>query len=94
MLGKASRRESIGKQCWRIGVRNMPGIVLVAALGFTAKRYVVQEALVVLFLVAVSTGTILVLAIAFLLFQEGIRRTVQWTKIGLILLARLGPQEH
>lgn len=66
----------------------MPAILLVAALRFTAMRYVVQEALVVLFLVAVSTGTILVLAVAFVLVREGIRRTVLWMKIGLVRLAR------
>jgi hypothetical protein len=94
MLGKTSDRKNIERQSWRIDVGIMPAILLVTALMFKAKRYVVQEALVVLFLVAVSTGTILVLGVAFLLFQEGIRRTVQWTKIGLIRLAHLGTQEQ
>lgn len=88
VLGKTSDRENIERQSWRIGVGIMPAILLVAALRFTAMRYVVQEALVVLFLVAASTGTILVLAVAFVLVREGIRRTVLWMKIGLVRLAR------
>jgi hypothetical protein len=94
MLGKRSHRESIGRQSWRIVVRIMPVILLVAALMFTGKKYVVEETLVVLFLVAVSTGTILVIAVAFLLLQEGIRRAVQWTKIGLVRPAHPDPQEQ
>jgi hypothetical protein len=94
MLEKTSQRESVGNHRWRIGVRIMLAALLVAACRFAARRYVVQETLVVLFLVAVSTGTILVLAAAFILIQEGIRRTIQWTKIGLVRLAHLGPQEQ
>jgi uncharacterized membrane protein len=94
MPGKKSHRKSIRKQRWRIGVRIMPPILLVAVLRSAAKLYIVREFLAVLFLVAVSTGTILVLAVAFLLFQEGIQRTVQWTKIGLVRPTHLGPQEQ
>jgi hypothetical protein len=88
MLGR-SHRKSIGKQRWRIGVRIMPAVLLVAVLRSAAKQYLVREFLVVLLLLAVSTATILILAVGFTLFQEGIRQTLLWTKIGLIRLANL-----
>jgi hypothetical protein len=94
MLGEKSNRESIGKQASRIGVQIILVLLLVVAMRYVTKLYVVQEILVVLFAVAVSTVAILVLAVVFLLFQEGIRRTVSWTKLGLIRLAHLGPQEQ
>ena len=53
---------------------------------------VVQEILVVLFLVAALITTVFVIAVAFILFPEGIRRAVLWTKIELIRLPKLGQQ--
>lgn len=63
----------------------------VTATGFAMNFYTVQEFLVVLFLLAVSTATILVIAVAFILFQEGIRWAVLWAKTGVIRLAGLRP---
>jgi hypothetical protein len=54
--------------------------------------YTVQEFLAVLLLLAISTATILVFAVAFILFQEGIRRAVLWVKTGVIRLASLSPK--
>jgi uncharacterized membrane protein len=94
MLEKRSYRESIGKKSWRIGVWMLLAILVAAVMRPAAKVYLVQEALAVLLLAAVSSGTILVLGVAFVLIQEGIRRTVQWMKLGYIWLAHLGPQEQ
>jgi hypothetical protein len=61
-------------------------------MGFAMDLYMVEEFLVVLFLLAVSTATILVFAVAFILFQEGIRRAVLWLKTGVMRLAGLSPK--
>jgi hypothetical protein len=60
----------------------MLALLLVAAMWFLTKIYVVQEVLVVLFLLAASMVTILVLAVVFILFQEGIRRAALWARTG------------
>jgi hypothetical protein len=70
----------------------MPALLLVTAMGFAMNFYTVQEFLAVLLLLAVLTGTILVFAVAFILFQEGIRRAVLWAKTGVIRLAGLSPK--
>jgi hypothetical protein len=64
----------------------------VTAIGFEMNFYTVQEFLVVLLVLAVSTATILVFAVAFILFQEGIRRAVLLAKTGFIRLAGLSPK--
>ena len=46
--------------------------------------YMVQEYLGVLLVLAVSTATILVFAVAFVLFREGIRRAVSGAKTGVM----------
>jgi hypothetical protein len=92
MLGRRNYRDNIGKQTWSIGVRIMLALLLVAAMRNATKLYMVQEILVVLFVVAVSMMTIFVLVAAFILFQEGIRRTAHWAKVGIIRFAHLSPQ--
>jgi hypothetical protein len=54
--------------------------------------YTVEEFLVVLLLLAVSTATILIFAVAFILFQEGIRRAVLSGRTGVKRLAGLSPK--
>lgn len=46
--------------------------------------YMMQEFLGVLVVVAAAMGTILVFVVAFILFQEGIRRAVHGTKARVI----------
>jgi hypothetical protein len=82
MPGRRSYRENIGGQTWPIRVWIMLALLLVAAMRYATKLYVVQEILVVVLLVAFSTVTILVLAVGFILFQEGIRRAVRWAMTG------------
>jgi hypothetical protein len=94
MPDRKSYQQSIGAQTRRIGVCITLALLLVAAVRFLTKLYIVQEILVVLFLLAISTVTILTFAVAFMLLQEGIRRAALWTKIGLIRLAYLSPPQQ
>jgi hypothetical protein len=48
-----------------------------------------RESLTVLLVIAVPTATILVLAILFILFKEGIRHAVVWAKTRYIRMAAL-----
>jgi hypothetical protein len=82
MLGRRSRRVSIGKQTGPLGAWITLALPLVAAMRFLMKLYMVQEILVVLLLLAVSTVTILAFAVAFVLCHEGICRTALWAKTG------------
>lgn len=47
--------------------------------------YLVQEILGVLLVLAILMGTLLVFAIAFILFQEGMRRAVRWARTGVVV---------
>jgi hypothetical protein len=49
-------------------------------MGLAMNFYRMQEFLGVLLVLAALTGTILVLGIGFILFQEGLRRAVHGTK--------------
>jgi hypothetical protein len=93
MPERKSYQQSIGAQTWRIGVWITLALLVVAAVRALTKLYIVQEILVVLLLLAISTVTILTLAVALILLQEGIRRAALWTKIGLIRLAYLSPPQ-
>jgi hypothetical protein len=57
-------------------------LAFVAATGFSMNLYSILEYLELLLLLAVTTATILVLAVAFVLLHEGIRRVVLWAKTG------------
>ncbi len=61
---------------------------------FEVNRYAVQEFLGVLLLVAVFIGTMLVFGIAFILFQEGIRRAAHGAKTGVIPLKGLSAKDQ
>lgn len=94
MLEERNDGVGIRPQSWRIGAWILAGVLLLALIEPATKLYLVQEAVVVLLLVAVSTGTIFAFAVSFLLFREGIRRTIPWMKLGYIWLAHPGPQEQ
>jgi len=94
MLEKRSNGASIRTHGWRIGAWILATVLFVVVMRPATKVYLVEEALAVLLLIAVSTGTIFGFAVAFLLLQEGIRRTIQWMKPGYIRLAHFGPQEQ
>jgi membrane protein YdbS with pleckstrin-like domain len=86
-----SHRESVGKQIWRIGAWIALALLLVAAMRFLTKLYMVHEILVVLLLLAVSTVTILAFAVAFISLHAGICRAALWVKAGAIRHASLSP---
>jgi len=65
---------------------------LVAAIKYATQLYIVQEVLVVLFLVSFLTMTLLVLTVALILVREGIRRTAFWAKTSLIRKVNLSLQ--
>jgi hypothetical protein len=56
--------------------------------------YVVQESLGVLLALATFMGALLVVGIAFILFQEGIRRAVRGAKTGVVPLKAVSAKEH
>jgi cell division protein FtsW (lipid II flippase) len=66
----------------------------VTAMGFAMNLFMVQEFLAVLLLLALSTATILVFAVAFMLFHDGIRWALLWAKtvIRLAALSPIGPR--
>jgi hypothetical protein len=80
----SSYRASTGNMIRRPGVRIVLALLLLAAMKLALKLYVVQEVLVVLLLAAITMMTILVFAVGFVLFQEGIRRTVLWAKTSVV----------
>jgi hypothetical protein len=65
----------------------MLAFLFVAVMGFAGKPYIMQEAIVVLLLLASLMAAILVLAIVFILFLEGISRAVLWKKRAVVTLA-------
>jgi hypothetical protein len=94
LLEKRSNGAGIRTPSRRIGAWILAAVLLAAVMRPATKVYLVQEALAVFLLVAASTGTIFAFAVAFLLFREGIRRTIQSMKLGYIWLAHPGPQEQ
>jgi hypothetical protein len=58
-------------------------------VGFPMNLFMVQEFLGVLLVLALSMAAILVVGVAFILLQEGIRRIVRWAKTGVVPLQDL-----
>jgi len=56
--------------------------------------YVVQESLGGLLIIKKNMGALLVVGIAFILFQEGIRRAVRGAKTGVVPLKAVSAKEH
>jgi hypothetical protein len=74
---------------WRTGVAVMLALQILAALVPGKKVYMLQEILVVMILTAITVAAIWLFLVAFVLFQEGIRRAVLWIKSGIAQLALL-----
>jgi hypothetical protein len=66
---------------------------LLAALALMKRVYMVQEALVVMFVTALLVAAILFLLVCFVLFQAGIRRTILWTIAVIPSLARFSHRQ-
>jgi hypothetical protein len=89
-MSEESYRTTIGRLIWRMGVAAVLAVLLLAALAFGKMVYfMVQEALVVMLLIAITVVVLWLFLVAFVLFQEGIRRAVLWVKTGIAQLALL-----
>ena len=62
---------------------------LFAALALGKRFYLVQEVFVVMLLIAITVAALLLLLVAFVLVQEGMRRPVLWMKSGMQRIVRL-----
>ena len=67
----------------------MLALPLLAALALWKRVYMVQEALVVMLLVALTVAIILLLLVGFVLFQAGMRGAILWMTTGIARLAKL-----
>jgi hypothetical protein len=72
-----------------MGMAGMLSLALGVALVLEKKVYMLQEALVVMLLVAISVAVILLFLVVFVLFQAGIRQAALWLKTALVRLSRL-----
>jgi hypothetical protein len=61
---------------------------------FEVNLYAMQEFLGVLLLLATLIGIMLVFGIAFILFQEGIRRAIHGAKTGVVPLKGLSAKDQ
>jgi hypothetical protein len=82
-------RTAVGRLIWQMGVTLAVASSLLALLGLGKRIYMLQEALVGMLLIAISVAVILILLVAFVLFQAGIRQSVQWMATGMSRLAKL-----
>ena len=69
-------------------------LLVLTAAGFAVKLYIVQEIMAGLLLSAIAVTTVFVLPVGFLLFQEGIRRVLQWRKSRVAPISSFLPHEN
>jgi hypothetical protein len=74
-----NHRTTVARLTWQMGMVLVLALSLLAALAAMKRVYMVQEALVVMFVTAILVSAILFLLVCFVLFQAGIRRTILWT---------------
>jgi hypothetical protein len=82
-------RTTIGRSFWKKVVVVVLSLQVLDTLGFGRKAYVAEEALVVIFLVAISMVVLLLLVVTTVLIQAGIHRSVLWMSTGIVRLAKL-----
>jgi hypothetical protein len=85
-------RTAIGRLIWQIGMAAVLALQLLVVLAIGKKVYMVQEVLVVMLLTAISVAAILLLSVAFVLLQEGIRRAFHSAMTGLLRLTGFAPR--
>jgi hypothetical protein len=73
---------------WQMGMALVLALSLLAALTLVKRIYMVQEALIVMLLTALSVAVILLLLVGFVLFQAGIRRAILLMTTGAARLAK------
>jgi hypothetical protein len=88
MLDKNSRTV-VGRLIWQMGVTAALALSLLAVLALGKRVYMLEEALTVMLLIAISVAVILILLVVFVLFQAGIRQVFLWLRAGIVRLARL-----
>jgi hypothetical protein len=81
-------RTVVGRLVWQMGMALALALSLLAALALVRKVYMVQEALIVMLLTALSVAVILLLLVGFVLFQAGIRRAILLMTTGAARLAK------
>lgn len=78
----------------RTTARIVIALLVLMVADATLKSYIVQETIVGLLFVAITVTTVFTLTVAFVLFQEGIRRTLSRGKNGFASLGRLTPHHN
>ncbi len=81
-------RTTVGRLIWQMGTAVVLALILLVVLALVKRIYMIQEILIVTLVVAISVATILLLLVAFVLFQEGIRRAFLSTKMVILRLAK------
>ncbi|SRR6266436_2017876 len=85
-------RTTVARLIWQAAVAVVLALVLLAAWALGKMVYfMAQEAIVVMLLIAILVAVSLLFLVAFILFQEGIRRAILWTTTGI---GRLGKLSH
>jgi hypothetical protein len=88
-----NHRTTVGRLIWQMGMALVFALSLFAALAVMKKVYMVQEALVVMFVTALLVAAILFLLVCFVLFQAAISRTILWTITVVPSLARFSHRQ-
>jgi hypothetical protein len=85
-----SYRTTVARLIWQAAVATALALLLLATwvLGKVV-YFMAQEAIVVMLVIAILVAAIFLFLVAFVLFQEGIRRAILWTTTGIGRLAKL-----
>jgi hypothetical protein len=84
----SSRRDPVKPQTSGTRVRIALGVLLITAIA-SMNSYAVRELLVVLLLLAVVVLTIFAISVGLILCQEGLVRTIHWTRTGVTRFAAI-----
>jgi uncharacterized membrane protein YesL len=88
-----NHRNTAGRLIWQMGMVLVLALSLLAALAVMKRVYMVQEALIVMFVTALFVAAVLFLLVCFVLFQAGIRQAIQWTITVVPSLARFSHRQ-
>ena len=86
-------RTTVGRLIWQMGMVLVLALSLLIALALMKRVYMVEEALVVMLVTALSVTAILFLLICFVLFQAGMRQAFLWTITVIPSLARFNHRQ-
>jgi hypothetical protein len=86
-------RTTVGRLLWQMGMALVLALSLLAALAVMKRVYMVQEAVVVMFVTALLVTVVLFLLVCFVLFQAGIRQAILWTITVVPSLARFSHRQ-